>query len=390
MAKVDLISTILIKNSRMSWILFGQFPNQLWSNQRNMSRVKSKKLFNLELQGKVDSDILAGEAKTFNPNNPIGQKMIKMMKNANTSNPIPNQEFVSSFRDGVEAMMSAVFSHPTLTTAMKQCSHSSLLVPTSHYGDYCVPVQVHTPPSLSSNESAPAIVYAHGGGCVSCSASLYKPYLSSLAVETGVKVFNVDYRLAPETKCPNNAKDFYFALKYIAENAESLGIDPGRIAIAGESGGGYICFATMVILAQNQESDLVKVALPSIPMIDDYHFNDTLSMTKEERGQAKTQRKLWHLIASDLNTQRADPLLFPAKASDEILQKMPPVIMMECEFDFYITEAERMARRLRAAGRLLEMIVIPGCKHGSGMVKQYEAWEATMEAYRLAIREYLH
>ena len=44
------------------------------------------------------------------------------------------------------------------------------------------------------------MIYAHGGGCVAGSAEMYAPYLSYMAVDCGVVVFNVDYRLAPGTR----------------------------------------------------------------------------------------------------------------------------------------------------------------------------------------------
>ena len=57
------------------------------------------------------------------------------------------------------------------------------------------------------------MVYAHGGGAVSGTADMYKPVTAGLAVETDTVVVSVDYRLAPETKCPDNITDFYQALK---------------------------------------------------------------------------------------------------------------------------------------------------------------------------------
>ena len=47
-------------------------------------------------------------------------------------------------------------------------------------------------------------------------------------------------------RCPNNVLDFYSAVKYVASHASALGVDPARIAMAGESGGGYICSGAMV------------------------------------------------------------------------------------------------------------------------------------------------
>ena len=132
------------------------------------------------------------------------------------------------------------------------------------------------PKHISDKRDNVGILYAHGGGVIAGSAELYKPMLSLLATKSNAVIFNVDYRLAPETKCPKNILDFYSALKHVGENAENLWINGDKVGIRGESGGGYICFGTMVRLAMQNESHLVKAALPIIPMISDYVFSFNL------------------------------------------------------------------------------------------------------------------
>ena len=100
------------------------------------------------------------------------------------------------------------------------------------------PTLVHTPYKLIDQSRRPAIIYAHGGGVIGCTALSHKRYLAKLASTCNVVIFDVEYRRAPETKCPNNILDFYEALKYIAQSSKNLGIDKSRISIAGESGGG--------------------------------------------------------------------------------------------------------------------------------------------------------
>ena len=86
--------------------------------------------------------------------------------------------------------------------------------------------------------------------------------------------------------------DFYEAIKYVSANAEDLGVDPARIAMAGESGGGYICSGAMVQLAMKEEAGIVKIAIPIIPMLDDYEFTSRLSMTAEESESALMMQKM--------------------------------------------------------------------------------------------------
>ena len=124
-----------------------------------------------------------------------------------------------------------------------------------------------------------------------------------------------------------------------------------------QSGGGYICARAMVQLARKNEAHLVKLAIPIIPMLSDYCFSDTEAMTKYEAEQAIGQRKIWRLIGGpevgnyvsnnllttshQFEEMRKDALLFPGKADEETLSKMPPTIVWEAEFDMYITEATR-------------------------------------------------
>ena len=219
-----------------------------------------------------------------------------------------------------------IVDHPVYEKAVEECNHSDLKVATSLFGDYSV------------SALGPAIIYAHGGGVVTCSASTHKPFLSKVAVKCGVVVFNVDYRRPPETKCPNNILDFDEVFKYVKLNSESLGIDASRIAIAGESGGGYICFGAMVLLSQRNESDMVKLAMPNIPMVDDDSFR------KGSTGiENLLVRKMWKFIANDLEAEKNDPLLFPGKASDQILEHMPPTIVWSAEFCVLVKETTRTA-----------------------------------------------
>ena len=361
-----------------------------------MPRVKSKNLFNFQPAGVIDNDIVAIEAqmnkatptaKEKNEDTTITTKVAEVSSNDDKAS---NHGFVNKIRSMVDGMMEMMGKAPVYVKACEDVIESEIKVPTSHDGEHDVIVQVLTPKALKGSKNNAAFVYAHGGGAVAGTAAKFKPMLSHMAINGNVVLFNVDYRLAPETKCPNNVKDFYMAIKYVANNAEKLGIDPSKIAMGGESGGGYICLGAEVLLAQNDETGLVKLAIPGIPMTDDYLFSDPAAMTIEERDNCFMMRKVWTLIAADMEKQKQDPLLFPGKASLEILQKFPPTIIFEVEFDMFITEATRMAFKLRAAGRLLEFIVIPGSKHASYATPNTKCFKMANDAYKLAFNEYLH
>ena len=71
---------------------------------------------------------------------------------------------------------------------------------------------MNTVQSLAGEKNRPAIVYAHGGGCIGGSADLYEHCLAHMAVDCRVVVYNVDYRLAPETRCKTyEGADYFYA-----------------------------------------------------------------------------------------------------------------------------------------------------------------------------------
>jgi len=89
-------------------------------------------------------------------------------------------------------------------------------------------------------------------------AADYVAFCNRYAVESNVTIFNVDYRLCPENKAPAGICDAYAALKHVIGNAEKFGVDVDKIAIFGESGGGWITTGVGMMLAERDEGDLVK------------------------------------------------------------------------------------------------------------------------------------
>ena len=356
-------------------------------------RVVSKNLFNFKPLGELDPGAKAlAEQHEQMRTSPEAKDMVKKIEElCLRHDPESNKEYTEILRAAVVPVMVALAENEAFAFGGEQTNTTFIKVPTSHDGEFDVPVEVYTPKCLEGETKRAAYIQAHGGGAMSLSAADVRKSVQCIAATLNVVVFNVDYRLAPETKCPNNIKDFYEVIKYVSKNAESLGIDPAKIVIAGESGGGYICLGAMVLLAENNETNLVKLAMPQIPMVDDYCFSDPLAMTKEEREAHASMRKIWRdLIADDFEEQKSSPHLFPGKASEELLEKFPPTIILESEFDMFITEASRLANRLRRAGRLLEFVVIPGATHMSIYIPGTKNNEDFTETIKTIATEYIH
>merc|ERR1712032_1808597 len=210
------------------------------------------------------------------------------------------QQYAAHMRRWIDGYFKKLAKHPTYLAAVEGCKHEELVIPVEEGDGGQVRVLVHTPAHLADREKNAGLVYAHGGAVLSGSAHLYKPHLSLLAINCGIPVFNVDYRLAPESKCPQQAIDFSSVLTHLSSNACSFGLDSQRLAAAGESGGGYVCMSALLHLAMRGQTGLVKLALPIVPMLSDYFLTTSpLSMTEEERFNVAGMRASWKAIAQE-------------------------------------------------------------------------------------------
>lgn len=84
-----------------------------------------------------------------------------------------------------------------------------------------------------------AVVYTHGGGMIAGSVDLYDEVVSWYVAQSGVPFLSVELRLAPEATSPTSlAEEVFSGLTWLIAHAEGLGVDPSRVAVMGDSGGG--------------------------------------------------------------------------------------------------------------------------------------------------------
>ncbi len=102
-----------------------------------------------------------------------------------------------------------------------------------------LPFRIYTPVAPTAEPLA-GIVYFHGGAWVFGDLDTHDGMCRMLANESGCRVVSIDYRLAPEHKFPAAVEDAYAATQWVASNALEFGIDPARIAVAGDSAGGNL------------------------------------------------------------------------------------------------------------------------------------------------------
>lgn len=88
---------------------------------------------------------------------------------------------------------------------------------------------------MPKQSKLPVILYFHGGGFVAGGIESYDPFCRKLANSSGCIIISLDYRLAPEYKFPTAVNDAIDSVRWVYANAEKLGGDKGKIAVAGDS-----------------------------------------------------------------------------------------------------------------------------------------------------------
>jgi len=98
-----------------------------------------------------------------------------------------------------------------------------------------IPVRIYVP---HGSRPMPGLVFFHGGGWARGSLQTHDPLCRSLANAGDCIVVSVDYRMAPEHTFPAAIDDAVAATRWVANNAQQVGIDPKHLAVGGDSAGG--------------------------------------------------------------------------------------------------------------------------------------------------------
>jgi acetyl esterase/lipase len=221
-----------------------------------------------------------------------------------------------------------------------------------------IPIRVYTPRGTAP---FPGLVYLHGGGWVIGSLETHDVPCRMLAERANAVVVAVDYRLAPEHPFPAAPEDAYAATAWVAAHAAELAVDPGRLAVGGDSAGGNLS-AVVSLMARDRGGPRLAHQLLVYPVTD--ARCDTASYRENGEGYFLTtggMRWFWgHYVPSA--GDREQPYASPLRAPD--LRGLPPALVLTAEFDPLRDEAEAYAARLREAGVPVRVVRYPGMIHG--------------------------
>lgn len=200
------------------------------------------------------------------------------------------------------------------------------------------------------------IFYLHGGAYFFGSTRTHRSLLTSIACGAGVKIFAINYRLAPEHSFPAAVEDTVLAYRWLLDNNFSA----AKIMIAGDSAGGGLAVATLIALRE-AKLPLPCAAILLSPWVD-------LALTGKSMLVNKNKDLLineaWARQAVKFYLKNTDPknaLASPLYAS---LENLPPLYIQVGSAEILFSDAIRLAKKAKAAGVKVMLDIWPAMIHG--------------------------
>lgn len=212
-----------------------------------------------------------------------------------------------------------------------------------------------------TQEVLPCLVFYHGGGFMLNASESHCQLVKEYAAKMPCRVVFVDYRLAPKYQFPIPAEDCFFTYKWVLEHADELKVDRERIILGGDSAGGNLTAAT-VLMARDRGLQLPLGVMMIYPVVD--RRMSTESMKKYADAPVwdlKLSRMMWKAYLGEQKTEHieyASPLEAPS------LKNFPKTYMEVAEFDCLRDEGILFHDRLKEEGITAELHEIKEASHG--------------------------
>ena len=230
-----------------------------------------------------------------------------------------------------------------------------------------------------------AIAYYHGGGHVIGSLDTHDLIARNLCNLAGALICSVDYRMGPEHRFPAAVEDSFAAVAWLHANAPSLGADPMRLGVHGDSAGANLA-AVVALIARDKGGPQLRLQSLVYPVAD-YRQNTRSYETFASgyglltRAAMEWFRKHYLRGPEDADDWRASPLLAPNHAG------VAPAIVVAAECDVLHDESQAYAEALRGAGVAVDYREYPGMIHAFfGMVPAVDDAMAAQRAVAAAFR----
>lgn len=206
-----------------------------------------------------------------------------------------------------------------------------------------IPARIYTP---EGKTPMPVIVFYHGGGWVIGSIDAYDGSARALAKQVNAIVVSVDYRLAPEHKFPAAHDDSFAAYKWVVENTKSIGGNPDKIAVAGESAGGNLAL-NVAIMARDGKVKMPVHALIVYPIAGSAMNTKSYVANKDAKPLNKPMMS-WFMKNYLNSMQEAKDTRINLVAAN--FKGLPETTIITAQIDPLQSEGKELADRMKDQG----------------------------------------
>jgi acetyl esterase len=243
------------------------------------------------------------------------------------------------------------------TDAPVMAESQDLLLP-GPYRD--IPARLHRPVQRGA-EPAPVLIYLHGGGWIVGNLDTHDRIMRILAQKSGCCVLGVDYHLAPEAKFPQPQDECCAAADWVLQHGAEYGLDPNRIALAGDSAGANMSMTVLLHLKNQGRIGAVGAALL---YYGSYGLRDSASRRLwggAEDGLSAADLAFFRECLFEDQAEMLDPR-FDILAND--LTELPPLFVLEVAMDPLADDSRALADAVLEAGGQVDYRRVEGVLHG--------------------------
>lgn len=245
-----------------------------------------------------------------------------------------------------------------------------------------VDVRIARPPNR--HDPLPVLLYIHGAGWVFGSKHTHDRLIRELSAGIGCALVFPSYDLSPEARYPTAIEQNYAVLEWIAAQGTADGLDPARIAVAGDSVGGNMATA-MTLLAKQRSGPRLAAQLLFYP-VTDAAFDTESYLEFGEGYYLRRDGMQWFWDQYIDNPQDRDEVTAsPLRATRDQLTGLPPALVITCEADVLRDEGEAYAQRLRDAGVPVTAVRYQAIIHDFVMLNALRSTAAAQAAITQAV-----
>lgn len=219
----------------------------------------------------------------------------------------------------------------------------------------------------------PTAILVHGGGFINGTKTSYIKPLFDPLTKANFTWFTINYRLAPKNQYPACVDDVETAIRWVKDHAKEYKVDKDRIALIGESAGGYLVSEVGV---RGKGKTRVAAVVPF------YAPHDLEYQVKAKNGLGNSLSALFGRTVVDDETRK---ILRDASPMTYVRSGLPPFLLIHGTKDEQVPyeQSPMFKEKMNAAGNVCDLFTVPDGAHGMG------SWDALHPEYKTYMIDWL-